>query len=61
MLSGNYVLDALYGPIRFPDYAWEVISCPEIQRPREERLYNIYIHRNAMVVEGVMTQHSRKK
>ena len=26
MISGNYVLDALYGPIRFPDYAWEVIA-----------------------------------
>jgi uncharacterized protein len=41
MISGNYVLDALYGPIRFPDYVWEIAFCPEIQRLREVRLSNI--------------------
>lgn len=37
----RYVLDALYGVVRFPDYVWEILFTPEIQRLRELRLYNI--------------------
>lgn len=38
---GRYILDTLYGIVRFPDYIWEILFVPEIQRLRELRLYNI--------------------
>lgn len=38
--SGRYILDALYGSIKLPDFVWDVLSCPEIQRLREVRLCN---------------------
>jgi hypothetical protein len=41
MYKSRYIYDALYGPIRFPDYVWRVLSCPELQRLREVRLCNI--------------------
>ena len=37
----RYILDAIYGVIYFPDYIWEILFVPEIQRLRELRLYNI--------------------
>lgn len=37
----RYVLDTLYGVIYFPDYIWDVLFIPEMQRLRELRLYNI--------------------
>ena len=37
----RYILDTLYGVIYFPDYIWDVIFIPEMQRLRELRLYNI--------------------
>ncbi|MCX5770304.1 MAG: HD domain-containing protein [Candidatus Hydrogenedentes bacterium] len=41
MYSKRYVFDALYGPVWFPDYVWEVVFSPELQRLREVRLCNI--------------------
>jgi len=41
MSAKRYVFDALYGPVNYPDYVWETLSCPEIQRLREVRLCNI--------------------
>jgi uncharacterized protein len=37
----RYVYDALYGRVQYPDYVWDILSCPEIQRLREVRLCNI--------------------
>ena len=37
----RYIYDAIYGKIYFPDYLWEVVVVPEIQRLREVRLCNI--------------------
>ena len=39
--KNRYIYDALYGPIYLPDFIWNVISCPELQRLREVRLCNI--------------------
>lgn len=39
--KNKYIYDVLYGPIYLPDYAWHVISTPEVQRLRELRLCNI--------------------
>lgn len=36
----RYVYDTLYGPLRFPEYIWNILSSPEIQRLREVRLCN---------------------
>lgn len=37
----KYILDPLYGVIYFPDYIWEILHIPEMQRLRELRLCNI--------------------
>jgi hypothetical protein len=37
----RYILDTLYGVLRFPEYIWEILFVPEMQRLRELRLYNI--------------------
>ena len=37
----RYIYDALYGAIYLPDFIWDIISCPELQRLREVRLCNI--------------------
>ena len=37
----RYIYDALYGIIYLPDFIWDIISCPELQRLREVRLCNI--------------------
>jgi uncharacterized protein len=37
----RYILDSLYGIIHLPDYIWDVLFIPEMQRLRELRLYNI--------------------
>lgn len=37
----RYIYDSLYGEIYLPDFIWNIISCPEIQRLREVRLCNI--------------------
>jgi HD superfamily phosphohydrolase len=37
----RYILDPLYGKIIFPDFIWEIIHIPELQRLREVRLCNI--------------------
>ena len=37
----RYVYDPLYGIIYLPEFIWDVISCPELQRLREVRLCNI--------------------
>lgn len=37
----RYIYDPLYGIIYLPDFIWDVISCPELQRLREVRLCNI--------------------
>jgi len=37
----RYIYDALYGAINLPDFIWDIISCPELQRLREVRLCNI--------------------
>lgn len=41
MYNRRYVCDPLYGVIRLPDYVWEVLTCPELQRLREVRLCNV--------------------
>lgn len=40
-MKGRYIYDTLYGPISFPDYIWNIFTCPELQRLREIRLCNI--------------------
>lgn len=40
MYEKRYVYDALYGPVHYPKYIWDVLSCPELQRLREVRLCN---------------------
>ena len=37
----RYILDPLYGAVYFPDFIWDILFIPEIQRLRELRLYNI--------------------
>lgn len=37
----RYIYDALYGPIYLPDFIWDIITSPELQRLREVRLCNI--------------------
>ena len=37
----RYIYDALYGVIYLPDFIWNIIPCPELQRLREVRLCNI--------------------
>jgi HD superfamily phosphohydrolase len=37
----RYIYDPLYGLIYLPNFIWDVISCPELQRLREVRLCNI--------------------
>jgi len=37
----RYIYDALYGIIYLPDFIWDIMSCPELQRLREVRLCNI--------------------
>ena len=37
----RYIYDALYEVINLPDFIWDIISCPELQRLREVRLCNI--------------------
>lgn len=44
----RYMLDALYGVVRFPSYVWDLLSCPELQRLREVRLSNI----NSLTLTG---------
>lgn len=41
MYKNRYVYDALYGPVTYPGYVWEVLLTPELQRLREVRLCNI--------------------
>ncbi|MCF0074433.1 hypothetical protein LZD49_28370 [Dyadobacter sp. CY261] len=40
-MNRRYILDTLYGRIYLPDYVWEVLATPEVQRLREIRLCNI--------------------
>jgi HD superfamily phosphohydrolase len=37
----RYVYDPLYGVIYLPEFIWDILDCPEIQRLREVRLCNI--------------------
>ena len=37
----RYILDALYAVLYFPNFIWDVLFTPEMQRLRELRLYNI--------------------
>lgn len=37
----RYIFDSLYGVIYFPDFIWDIITSPELQRLREIRLCNI--------------------
>jgi len=37
----KYIYDPLYGVIYLPDFIWNVITTPELQRLREVRLCNI--------------------
>lgn len=37
----RYIYDPLYGVIYLPDFIWDIILCPELQRLREVRLCNI--------------------
>lgn len=37
----RYIYDALYGIVHLPDFVWDVIESPELQRLREIRLCNI--------------------
>jgi len=39
--SGRTVLDPLYGDISLPDFVWDLLTTPELQRLREVRLSNI--------------------
>lgn len=41
MYKNRYVYDALYGSIQYPEYLWNTLLCPELQRLREVRLCNI--------------------
>lgn len=36
----RYVYDPLYGAFYLPDFVWDIITCPELQRLREIRLCN---------------------
>lgn len=37
----RYIYEPLYGVIYLPDFIWDIIPCPELQRLREVRLCNI--------------------
>ncbi|MBM3702420.1 MAG: HD domain-containing protein [Actinobacteria bacterium] len=37
----RYIYDSLYGVIYLPDFIWDIITSPELQRLREVRLCNI--------------------
>ena len=37
----RYIYDALYGVIYLPEFIWDIMTCPELQRLREVRLCNI--------------------
>ena len=39
--NNRYVFDPLYGAIYLPEFVWDIITCPELQRLREVRLCNI--------------------
>ena len=41
MYRKRYILDALYGKIFLPEYVWNILSAPELQRLREVRMCNI--------------------
>ncbi len=41
MNKNRYIFDALYGAIKLPNFIWDVLSTPELQRLREIRLCNI--------------------
>lgn len=41
MKNRRYIFDALYGEIHLPDFIWDVLMTPEVQRLREIRLCNI--------------------
>lgn len=44
----RYIYDPLYGPIYLPDFIWNYITVPELQRLREIRLCNI----NSLFITG---------
>lgn len=39
--NNRYIYDPLYGKIYLPEFIWDIIPCPELQRLREIRLANI--------------------
>lgn len=39
--KNRYIYDVLYGKITLPEYLWEILKCPEVQRLREVRMCNI--------------------
>ncbi|MHB8118227.1 MAG: HD domain-containing protein [Methanothrix sp.] len=39
--NSRYIIDPLYGRIYLPDFAWDILTSPELQRLREIRLCNI--------------------
>jgi uncharacterized protein len=41
MYAKRYIFDALYGPVSMPQYVWEILPSPELQRLREVRLCNV--------------------
>lgn len=41
MYKNRYIYDSLYGALFFPEYVWDLLVCPELQRLREVRLCNI--------------------
>lgn len=41
MQNKRYIFDPLYGIIHFPDFIWDLLTTPELQRLREIRLCNI--------------------
>jgi len=41
MINKRYIFDSLYGVIHLPDFIWELLTTPELQRLREIRLCNI--------------------
>lgn len=41
MINKRYIFDSIYGVIHLPDFIWELLTTPELQRLREIRLCNI--------------------
>src|SRR5271166_3008294 len=41
MRNTRYIFDPLYGEIYFPEYVWNILTSPELQRLREVRMCNI--------------------